>query len=410
MSMQKILNVIRNFLTNRDGATAIVYSLSLVPVLGTVGFAIDSSRLQSARQTAAMSADATATSTVQALAHRYATGNQMTQGEAEAYATDFLQLGFSNLHTDTNCALQTLAINATHNFVQLTLACELPTTIGALLGADIMRFNTVAAAHQNYRDIEMVMVVDFSKSMVRDGKIDALKAAAMDTIDILLDPNNLGEVRVGLVPYSSSVNLDTYFTLATNEAVDNHTCASERVGINAFTDAAPGTGTYSSVKTGVCPSTPIVPLTDDKSVLTTALNTAVPRGKTAGQIGLAWAYYMLAEPWQGIWPTASQPGNYNAANLTKAALIMTDGAFEDTHNPSLGTPAYQILEICENMRDEGIIVFTVGFDTAFEIGTDDLLEDCAGSSSRHYTADNANELSDAFVSITQDLGQLRLSE
>ena len=45
----------------------------------------------------------------------------------------------------------------------------------------------------------------------------------------------------------------------------------------------------------------VIPLTSDKSALLATINGYTPAGSTAGHLGTAWAWYMLAPSWNSIW-------------------------------------------------------------------------------------------------------------
>lgn len=65
--------------------------------------------------------------------------------------------------------------------------------------------------------------------------------------------------------------------------------------------------------------------------------------------------------------------------------------------------------LCENIKDEGIEIYTVIFrETDGE--TRDLMRDCATDSDHYFTADNAAELQSAFTAIGSGIGNLRLTQ
>ncbi|MEX0628397.1 MAG: ubiquitin-activating E1 FCCH domain-containing protein, partial [Cucumibacter sp.] len=108
------------------------------------------------------------------------------------------------------------------------------------------------------------------------------------------------------------------------------TCTSERTGAEAFTDAAPTTallGRNYPASNNPCPTeTEIVPLTADKVLLGNEIDDLEESGSTGGHIGIAWGWYLLAPSFGYLFPAESQPGAYNADNLIKVAVLMTDAA------------------------------------------------------------------------------------
>ena len=212
------------------------------------------------------------------------------------------------------------------------------------------------------------------------------------------------------------------------------TCVSERLGAQAYTDAAPAGApvgwNYVSTQ-NPCPTNQIVPLTTDKTTLNTQIAAYQAVGSTAGQIGVAWGWYMLAPNFASLWPAASQPAAYNTESLLKVAVIMTDGEFNTGYcnhtisrnyyaltssanrsgcDATNGSPATQALALCTEMKAQGIVVYTVGFDMGGDADALQLLEDCASSPANFYVADNGADLQLAFAAIGTEISRLRIAE
>jgi hypothetical protein len=65
--------------------------------------------------------------------------------------------------------------------------------------------------------------------------------------------------------------------------------------------------------------------------------------------------------------------------------------------------------LCENMRAQGIAIYTVGFKVGGNAGALDVLRSCAGTTGKFFTADNGEELRATFRTIAQHISRLRLS-
>ena len=216
-------------------------------------------------------------------------------------------------------------------------------------------------------------------------------------------------------------------------------CVTERViSPYQYTDTAPGTAPVGLNYPGPsndCPDEEVVPLTMDHDLLEDTINDFEAEGSTGGQIGTAWAWYMLAPNFKSLWPTANQPADYNTPSLVKVVVLMTDGSFNtvycngviaadsisgsgntDEHiycNATNGNPFDQAKALCDQMKSgTGIIVYTIGFDIANQSDEKDMLEYCASEpKADHYKlANDAAALSAAFKKIAQDITQLRLTE
>ena len=278
------------------------------------------------------------------------------------------------------------------------------------------------------QNLEISLMLDITGSMCQPcSKLDDLKDAAQDLINILVqDDQSEHTSRVALVPFSHAVNVgEDYFEDVTDESLDDYsTCVVERSGPNKFTDARPGSGSNTFLGAfdiardhasgGVGRSTPcsptaeIMPLSSDKAALNASIEDYQAGGWTAGQLGTAWAWYMLSPKWNSFWPSESHAANYHDDETTKIAVLMTDGDYNTAYQSSNGTSAAQARQLCTNMKSEGITVYTVGFMVSSAAKT--LLEQCASSSSHFYDATSGEQLKIAFRNIAFKVAQLRLSK
>jgi Flp pilus assembly protein TadG len=212
------------------------------------------------------------------------------------------------------------------------------------------------------------------------------------------------------------------------------TCASDRE-TNAWNDASPSTTYLGRVYAGgnPCPAPAITPLTSSKTTLNTAVGTYVAAGSTAGQLGLAWAWYMLSPKFGYLWPEASRPSEYDEPNVMKVLILMTDGAFNTTYCDSVisrdstsgsgggndhincdapnGDGWAHAKKLCDAIKaDEvGIEVYTVGFDIAGNQTLIDLMKSCATDAAHAFTPASGADLKADFKKIAQNISSLRLS-
>ncbi len=290
------------------------------------------------------------------------------------------------------------------NEITATANLKVPTYFSSIFGLNTINRNLVSSADFGNgleQKTELVFVLDNTGSMARqinnpngrknNERINALKSAMLETIDIVLplDGQNDDLVRVGLVPYATSVNLGSYYLDSVNifsdsvlgnvnnptqrflqrarrlnatlnedqkqRVFDNlaHQCVSEREGANSFGDRAPSQNvdTYRKFKQQrasfyetdkllrsvsrfkrlpICPDVAIRPLTNNRADLIFDIKSMKPSGYTAGHNGINWGLNLLSENWQSFWPKASKPASYNEENVRKVLIVMTDGEF-NTH-------------------------------------------------------------------------------
>jgi len=213
------------------------------------------------------------------------------------------------------------------------------------------------------------------------------------------------------------------------------TCVSERTGPKAYTDFKPAphpVGFNYPASNNPCPSSMIVPLSSDKTMLKNQIDAFQVGGSTAGQIGLAWGWFMLSPNFAYLWPAASQPAAYNEPKVMKVAVLMTDGAFNTPYcngviakdatsgsgsssdhincNATNGDPYTQAENLCEGMKASGVVVYTIGFDIGNSQAAVQLMTNCATDPSRAFLAATGAQLIEAFGVVAMDITQLRISK
>jgi Flp pilus assembly protein TadG len=249
---------------------------------------------------------------------------------------------------------------------------------------------------------------------------------------------------------------DVYYHFNTAAGGENtfssSTCVTERSGSDAYTDAAPPSGTFTAASrkatalspmypssSSNCVSQAIVPLTSDRTTLNNAVTNLSAAGSTSGHLGLAWGWYMLAPNFGYLWPTTpidSRPAAYKRSNLTKALIMMTDGEFNTDYyngviaqdstsdsssnminqNGPNGSSTSQATSLCTAIKNvnNGILLYTVGFEigsnSTADVNARALLSACATDTSYFYQADSASDLDDAFKQIAQKLNALRIAQ
>lgn len=227
------------------------------------------------------------------------------------------------------------------------------------------------------------------------------------------------------------------FTYQSNVEVvhDLSTCVSERIGAQAYTDAAPSTayvgGNYPG-RAQDCPTSTITPLSSDKTALKAQISGLTVGGATAGQIGLAWGWYMIAPNFSYLWPNASQkPAAYRTKDLMKVVIMMTDGAFNAPFcksvvardagpndlvkincNGTNGSSFAQAAQLCAAIKasTNDITVYTVGFTVGNDQTARSFLTSCASSTDKAYFPATGAELKASFRSIGQEISNLRIAK
>ncbi|HWQ85219.1 ubiquitin-activating E1 FCCH domain-containing protein [Brevundimonas sp.] len=255
-----------------------------------------------------------------------------------------------------------------------------------------------------------------------------------------IDPN-----ATALTPYTSGGSAwcaqqgctwyafeNMYGDLQTHRISD---CVTERTGAQAYTDAAPSGGArvgrnYPGAS-NPCLNAPIQPLSSNKSALKTSIDSYAVEGSTAGQIGIGWGWYMLSPNFNSLWPSNGAAA-YNTAQTLKAVIIMTDGEFNTPYCSGVisrdagsgsgsnsekidcaadnGDPFAQGIAMCTAMKNQGVLVYTVGFQITAGGNAANMLQSCASTPANFYLPASGGALSEAFAAIGRDITQLRISK
>ena len=418
----------RTYARDERGNIAILLAFMMIPIMMAAALALDGLRALNAATTTSGALDAAALAGARAMAD-----GSLTDAEVKDVVTRYFE---ANAHGDSKVSYSShgsLDVSTNRNTGEVTVAIDttVPTTLAKVVNFDQFTFRREATALAGVGEIEVGLMLDVTGSMNRGGKLDALKRATTDLVDIIIpDGANADRVRVGFAPYSASVNAGRFAArVSGNESRDG--CVVSREGGQIDSDSAPQRGSFfrsieqanatirsDSGRRGYdfysCPDAEVLPLTSNKAELRSTISRYRARGRTAGHLGAAWAWYLVSPEWNSVWG-AGGAKPHGTKDLIKALVLMTDGEFNaayagsdrrpDTDNESFRRAG----NLCDNAKDDGIVVFSVAFDLR-ERSAREALEDCATSSDFFYLAENEEELRQAYRDIAIKLTNLRLSQ
>ncbi len=188
---------------------------------------------------------------------------------------------------------------------------------------------------------------------------------------------------------------------------------------------------------------PITPLAQERSTISAAITEMQPwhRGGTAGNLGLVWGWRTLSPFWRGLWGDVALPLDYNTPLMDKVVVVLTEGQnqFYDwrDHTPNSGIgpggsdyTAYgrlanfgyatlaagraqidiRFTNICTQMKENGIILYTITFGTTPDTTTQNLYRTCASSPANYFHAQSNAMLSTVFRTIGERLSNLRIAQ
>jgi hypothetical protein len=356
-------------------------------------------------------------------------GNSTT-AEVEERAYNFFKANTKGSTAVFTAADFKVTVDKANSKVEVTLAASIPTAFARVGGINDIPLPQKSTAVFAVRDIEVGLALDVTGSMSDPAgggktKMQALKSAFAKFAALMLpvSPNPGQKVRLGLAPYSASMNLGPYAVAASNNRSADG-CVTERTTGARYRDDSPLAGGFFKVKADgatdidgyqgnsgyACPTAVLQPLTDDRAKLIASVNAYSPGGATGGQFGAQWAWNIVSPEWSSVWGGSSAPDAYSKVadkKLVKAVIFMTDGDFNTAwHND---TSNFQALKLCEGMKAKGIQVFSLGF--AVSPAAKKLLIDCASPGSEYYAdATNEAELDTAFNQFAGKINALRLAQ
>jgi len=524
-----MIGLVSRFSKNERGAIAILFGLLLTLICACTGAAIDFARYTNAKSQTRDAIDAA----VLAGARVLLLGG--TSAKAISVAKEYYDRNVTDRFQVNNDTVQfQVADNGTS--ITGTGDAKLPTTLLQLAGINELSLVTVTAAgfpkaqiNGVGGDIEISVMLDVTGSMCSDGtgpcgygpKMDALKAAAKDLVNIVVSDNQSeARSRVALIPFSDRIRVapngggggimrsltdlnptwsgwrevctaseyggtnpvtggeapgggDYHVCTATQkEQVTGwqvRPCVSERYfetsGTFDATDDAPGSNAWltggdgsrkplskdsgtnpPSTGLGLTAADPmnfwtyneggtcemasqneIMPLTSDKSVLTSKIDSLTAQRGTAGALGTAFSWYMLSPNFAHIWPSGAaesyskmtQLNTNGQPKLRKVAILMSDGvynAMRTGHNSSNQQYISDAAKsMCTGMKAKGIEIYTVGFDLDSLPSNEkaiamDTLQSCGTTVDHFYNSLEPADLQEAFRDIAVKLSTISLKQ
>ncbi len=448
----------------RDGNVATVFALSLFPLMGMVGAAVDygnALRVQTSLQSALDSG-------VIAGAARLSDGAQTA-----TITTVVANFVASKVVVAANAApTVTTTVDRANNKVHSKASVNVPTNFMRVFGVEHVPMSVVSEATFGSSKAEIVIALDVTGSMGVNGKLVAAQNAAIGLVNTLYTAANAtSRVKVAFVPFNTYVNIgpgfanapwltstapystpypagcyDTYpnavygpptnaigyndgvpYTYTTNALISAG--APVNVCYPAGTDPHTWTGAVGSrnypldlqatvdavnkvpaiFDIGGLPN-PLVRLTNNPVVINAQIGATVATGETYIAPALLWSWRLLA-------PGAPFNDGAPYGQAKKIVVLMTDGANTaspdyPTHNASDVTAANALMaSTCANMKasPNNISVFTIAFQVT-DPTIQGVLSNCASGPPNYFNATTIADMQAAFAKIGAELVALRVSK
>ena len=244
--------LLKQFLQDNCGATAVVMSLSFVPVVTTLGISVDMARAHAVKTNLQNAVDSAALAA--AIAYRAGGNTAIATAAANntfAAAKGKIAATLATPVIDASTGKVSLSASATqtNHFIALLSPANLTATVGAK--AEVK--SPLASAAGLGMNLEVSLMLDVTVSMSQNSgtsglsKLAAMQQAARELIDTVVQTTQSPhKSRVALVPFSSAVNVSARFISinGSSPSPSSWTSVVERGGAYAFTEDAPGAVSY----------------------------------------------------------------------------------------------------------------------------------------------------------------------
>ena len=449
-SLGSIKQFWQRFKRAQRGTTAIIFGITVIPLLAFSGSVVDYGRAVKTKSQLTTALDGA----ILAALKEYSLD---TSSDYKKVIADFVHKNLDEAGKSYHGLELVFSIPDIGAAGELKAAVSTSVTTNFLsfVGFDQFDINVAAAAIVGGKDLEVVLVLDNTGSM-SGSKISSLRDAAADLVDILM-PDSGGDdrVKIALVPFAEYVNIGTgmrnetgldipadytkngtqytwYGCMGSRDddlAVAEDNYGTKVPGVMMNLDSSVNYGDESApYESWRCPGAPIVDLTKTKSSITTGITNMTAVGWTYIPGGLSWGWRVLSD--QAPFTTGVP---YGTEDVTKVIVLMTDG--ENTRAPKpwnndttinhvgavrghsvttgegAAAQANTLTEnLCTNIKTENIVIFTIAFEVDDGSPVETLMRNCAGNGGQFFDADDSTQLEDAFRQIGLSLLNLRLSQ
>jgi Flp pilus assembly protein TadG len=203
-NIRKSLGLLDRFNRAEQGNIAVIFAIAILPVLASVGAAVDYSRANNARTAMQAALDSTAL-----MLSRDLSSGTIAPSDVATKAQSYFNALYNNAEAYglNVVGSYTVATATKGSTVQVTGSGTISTQFMKVMGMPTMNFNTSSTTAWGNSRLRVALALDNTGSMASDGKITALKTASKNLIDQLSPlAKNPGDVYISIVPFSKDVN------------------------------------------------------------------------------------------------------------------------------------------------------------------------------------------------------------
>ncbi len=198
------MSLFRSFHRNERGNVAVLFALSIIPLIGMVGAAVDYSRLTQVRAKMSDALDAAI----------LAAGSKPAMSDKDLYAfiKSWMEVHMANEAMAKSWQLD--SVKQDKGQIVGVASADVDMTISRVLGVDHVPITIQSEVLRSLGKIEMAFVLDNTGSM-SGTKIATLKTAANSMVDSLAAATtNKDDLKIAVVPFSQTVNVGSNYDTA----------------------------------------------------------------------------------------------------------------------------------------------------------------------------------------------------
>ena len=197
---RQLLDRLAAFPRNRRGNVAMLFSLMLIPITVLSGGAVDINQALNARARLSAALDAAALAV--------GVHTSVSETEAAGIASEFIVANYPDreLGLVGNIVVQ---LDPDQDRVTVRAESRVETIVLGLIGIEYITVHWESEVQRARSSLELVMVLDNTGSM-GGSKISSLRSAGLLLTDILFDGADPNRLKIGLVPFSATVNVGTW--------------------------------------------------------------------------------------------------------------------------------------------------------------------------------------------------------
>jgi Flp pilus assembly protein TadG len=400
-------NLLTDRCKDRAGNVSLIFAMLAVPVIGAIGLAFDYGSVVKIKNELQATLDVATLASV---------STSVSIDDLERTARKRLAAEFNRLKL---LPTVTVSTDAEHGTVTATAEVTVKTMFMGVLGTGETTVNAASSAVAGAGGpMDLAIAFDTTGSMAGD-KLANAQQAASDLVDLVFkmpgsnSPNP--HVRVGLVPFDYYVNVGTQYRNASWISVpadytdtgndcsttyaqlpvpvhvtqicdgtqdcsyDDWNDYTKPIGSYCYThqwegcvgsqndpaDAlvpASGSNPVPGLQDTWC-SAPLIRLTNDPSVVKTAISGLSAHYETYIAPGVLWGWRLLSPDPNGPFADGGPKVSTN-----KRLIIMTDGAnthsasYPHHYNTDVAAADAKLLEVCNNAKADGVQIYAIAFD------------------------------------------------